>query len=133
MEPGNTCGTNSSTVTRGFFRPTGRSHSIFPGLGPVPAAERCDLRRPLRPPGNAEIAPWPGISWLFRKARSCAAVVNLMVVAGTVTWCSVSSLRVSADGEVARTSSMSATEGVNTKTKLIKRQMYGRAGFRLLH
>jgi len=24
------------------------------------------------------------------------------------------------------------TEGVNTKTKLIKRQMYGRAGFRLL-
>lgn len=25
------------------------------------------------------------------------------------------------------------TEGVNTKTKLIKRQMYGRAGFHLLH
>ncbi|MET7391656.1 transposase, partial [Streptomyces sp. NPDC005529] len=24
------------------------------------------------------------------------------------------------------------TEGVNTKTKLIKRQMYGRAGFHLL-
>lgn len=24
------------------------------------------------------------------------------------------------------------TEGINTKTKLIKRQMYGRAGFRLL-